>query len=68
MWTRQPRAPGLAVRGFTLVELVVAITLLGILAMVTVPLLQLPMSAYVEATRRAVAALVKKLRAEPSPT
>ena len=56
-------------RGFTLVELIVAITLLGILAMVTVPLLQLPMSAYVDATRRAttaseIDATAAKLRAD----
>lgn len=56
-------------RGFTLVELVVSITLLGILAMVTVPLLQLPMSAYLDATRRAdtaseIDATAAKLRAD----
>jgi MSHA biogenesis protein MshO len=41
------------VRGFTLVEMVVAITLIGILAVVTVPLLQLPMSAHLDTARRA---------------
>lgn len=43
-------------RGFTLVEMVVAITLLGLLAMVMVPLLQLPMSAHLSAARRAALA------------
>ena len=43
-------------RGFTLVEMVVAIVLLGILSMVMVPLLQLPMSAHLSATRRAALA------------
>ena len=66
---QRPRARWRAQHGFTLVELVVAITLLGILAMVTVPLLQLPMSAYVEATRRATTAsdmdaTATKLRAD----
>lgn len=59
----------LAQTGFTLVELVVAITLLGILAMVSVPLLQLPMSAYLDATRRAdtaseIDATTARLRAD----
>jgi MSHA biogenesis protein MshO len=45
----RPRAP----RGFTLVEMVVAITLLGILAVTVVPLLRLPMSSYLDAARRA---------------
>ncbi len=40
-------------RGFTLVEMVVAITLIGILAMVATPMLQLPMSAYIDSVRRA---------------
>lgn len=43
-------------RGFTLVEMVVAIVLLGILSMVMVPLLQAPMSAHLSATRRAALA------------
>ena len=56
-------------RGFTLVEMVVAITLLGILAMVMVPLLQLPMSAHLSAARRAALASeldvsVARLRAD----
>jgi len=38
--------------GFTLVELVVSITLLAILAMVAVPMLSLPMSAYMDAALR----------------
>ena len=68
MLTR-PRQTQRALRGFTLVELVVAITLLGILALVTVPLLQLPMSSYIDATRRAtvaadIDATAAKLRAD----
>lgn len=56
-------------RGFTLVEMVVAIILLGILSMVMVPLLQLPMSAHLSATRRAALAseldvTVSRLRAD----
>ena len=56
-------------RGFTLVEMVVAIVLLGILSMVMVPLLQLPMSAHLSATRRAALAneldvTVARLRAD----
>ena len=56
-------------RGFTLVEMVVAITLLGILSMVMVPLLQLPLAAHLSATRRAELAseldvTVARLRAD----
>lgn len=56
-------------RGFTLVEMVVAIVLLGILSMVMVPLLQLPMAAHLSATRRAALAseldvTVSRLRAD----
>jgi MSHA biogenesis protein MshO len=40
-------------RGFTLVEMIVSITLIGILAMVMVPMLQLPMASYQDAARRA---------------
>jgi MSHA biogenesis protein MshO len=40
-------------QGFTLVELVVAITLLGILSVVVVPMLRTPMSAYMDAAHRA---------------
>jgi MSHA biogenesis protein MshO len=40
-------------RGFTLVELIVSITLVGILAVVAVPLVRTPMAAYMDATRRA---------------
>jgi prepilin-type N-terminal cleavage/methylation domain-containing protein len=47
------RALPLNQRGFTLLEMIVAITLFGILAVVTIPLLQLPMSAYADANRRA---------------
>jgi MSHA biogenesis protein MshO len=39
--------------GFTLVELIVSIMLLGLLAVAVVPMLQLPMRAYLDATRRA---------------
>ena len=39
-------------RGFTLVELVVSITLLAILATAAVPMLRLPMSAYMDAALR----------------
>ena len=40
-------------RGFTLVELIVSIVLLSLLAVAVVPMLQLPMRAYLDATRRA---------------
>jgi MSHA biogenesis protein MshO len=40
-------------RGFTLVELLVSITLLSLLAVAVVPMLQLPLRAYLDATRRA---------------
>lgn len=39
--------------GFTLVELIISITLVGILAVVAVPMLRTPMAAYKDATRRA---------------
>jgi MSHA biogenesis protein MshO len=39
--------------GFTLVELIVSITLLGILAVVAVPMLRTPMAAYMDAQHRA---------------
>ena len=38
--------------GFTLIELVVALTLVSLLAMVAVPMLRLPMSAYLDAANR----------------
>ena len=40
-------------RGFTLVELIVSITLLSTLALVAVPMLRMPMTAYLEANARA---------------
>ena len=40
-------------RGFTLVEMIVSITLIGILAVVAAPLLRLPMVAWMDASRRA---------------
>ena len=40
-------------RGFTLVEMIVSITLIGILAVVAAPLLRLPLVAWMDASRRA---------------
>jgi MSHA biogenesis protein MshO len=40
-------------RGFTLVELIVSITLVGILSVVAVPMVRTPMQAYMDATLRA---------------
>lgn len=40
-------------RGFTLVEMVVAITLISLLALVAAPMLRLPLTAWLDATRRA---------------
>jgi MSHA biogenesis protein MshO len=42
-----------AAHGFTLVELVVSIALIGILAVAAAPLLRLPLAAWMDATRRA---------------
>lgn len=39
--------------GFTLIEMIVSITLVGILAVVAVPMLRTPMSAYMDAAHRA---------------
>lgn len=39
--------------GFTIIEMIVAMVLFGILATALIPLLQLPMSAYADASRRA---------------
>lgn len=39
-------------RGFTLVEMVVAITLISLLALVAAPMLRLPLTAWLDATRR----------------
>jgi MSHA biogenesis protein MshO len=43
----------LRTRGFTLVEMVVAITLISLLALVAAPMLRLPLTAWLDATRRA---------------
>ncbi len=40
-------------QGFTLVELIVSITLIGILAVVAVPMVRTPMQAYMDASQRA---------------
>jgi len=40
-------------RGFTLVEVIISLTLIGILAAVAVPMLQMPMTAYTESSARA---------------
>lgn len=48
----RPRS-GRAARGFTLIELIVSITLLSTLALVAVPMLRMPMTAYLEAGARA---------------
>ena len=42
-----------AQHGFTLVELIISITLVGILAVVAVPMVRTPMAAYMDATHRA---------------
>lgn len=62
-------APEAAPRGFTLVEMVVALTLLALLATAVVPLFQWPLRAWLDSTRRTDAAQVLdgvagKLRAE----
>lgn len=46
-----PRRPRL-VRGFSLVEMVIAIALIGLLAVAAAPLLKLPLSAWLDASRR----------------
>lgn len=43
----------LSARGFTLVEMVIALTLLSLLATVAIPMLRMPMTAYMEASARA---------------
>jgi MSHA biogenesis protein MshO len=40
-------------RGFTLIEMVIAITLIGVLALAAAPLLRLPLAAWLDASRRA---------------
>jgi MSHA biogenesis protein MshO len=47
-----PRQPQAAVRGFTLIELIISITLIGLLALAAAPLLKLPMAAWMDASRR----------------
>lgn len=47
----RPRLPGS--RGFTLVEMVIAIALIGLIAVAAAPLMKLPMVAWMDASRRA---------------
>lgn len=42
-------------RGFTLIEMVIAITLIGLLSVAAAPMLRLPMTAWMDASRRATA-------------
>ncbi|MDP1901105.1 MAG: type II secretion system protein [Rubrivivax sp.] len=46
-------APARAARGFTLVEMIVAIALIGLLSVMAAPLLRIPMVAWMDASRRA---------------
>lgn len=39
-------------RGFTLIEMIISLVLMGIVAMVMIPLLQMPMNGYLDAQRR----------------
>lgn len=39
-------------RGFTLIEMIISLVLMGIVAMVMIPLLQMPMKGYLDAQRR----------------
>lgn len=41
-----------AAAGFTLVEMIISLVLMGIVAMVMIPLLQMPMNGYIDAQRR----------------
>ena len=41
-----------AARGFTLIEMIISLVLMGIVAMVMIPLLQMPMNGYLNAQRR----------------
>ena len=41
------------VRGFTLIEMIISIVLISLLALVAAPMLRLPLSAWLDATRRA---------------
>jgi len=50
---RRTRSEPARQRGFTLIEMVVSITLIGLLAMVAAPLLRLPLVAWMDASRRA---------------
>jgi len=50
---RRPRSDRARQRGFTLIEMIVSITLVSLLAMVAAPLLRLPLTAWLDASRRA---------------
>lgn len=49
---RRHSSPTDAERGFTLVEMIISLVVMGIIAMVMIPLLQMPMTGYLDAQRR----------------
>ncbi len=51
-FTGQRGAPS-AGRGFTLIEMIIAITLIGLLSVAAAPMLRLPLAAWMDASRRA---------------